>query len=1182
MFCKFRLHNQALCLLVCLLATSVAAVSQDFRATLRGQVSDPSGSVIPNAVVRITNNATNEVKEVQTNSSGNYAAPYLNPGEYTVQITANGFETVKRTNVVLRVAQTLDLPIRLSVGQMSQEVTVTTEQNTVETANADRGLVFDPVKTQQYPLNGRQEYMLLSLTPGVIFTQEQFGASGFSGTRAWDANNSYKINGGRPGTSIFLLNGAPINDYGGTWEISPNIESVQEFKVMTNVYDAQYGRMAGGVVNTTIKSGSNDWHGDVFDYFRNSVFDANTIQNNAIGRGRGRHNQHQFGGVAGGPIRKNKDFIFGSFEGWREVVPFPTVSNTVPLFLRSGQDFGQYKIYDPMTTHACTTGCQGSAYIRDPFPGNVIPANRLSAIGQKILSYYPSPNSLDPNALTQNYVAAGNEGRYQYNQPMGRWDHVFSDNDKFYALVGFFHGTEYRNSTGFPAPAGSGDINSARTTQVYVADWTHVVSPTTVLDIRGSFDRYTQLFPRHTDFNFTASQLGISQNISAPTAGGNLAPVVNLSSYTQLFGLYNSDSINFSTYNQYDLSPSLTLIRGKHTIHTGFEFIYTMLGQNAAGANSGQLNFDQSWTQQLSDKNQGQFDGSSVADLLLGYPSSSNTRVDTNASFYRTRPYYAGYVQDIWKATDKLTVNAGLRYDVQVPWKERYNQLNSGFDFNSVNPYSGQIIANWKALAAQYNTAHPNDPNGGYPAPPAQILGGVQFAGKNNRPERAYATDWTNVQPRLGFAWQIGSRTVLRWGGGLYYQQPAQENTTLGFQQPTPYVATLDGLHPSAGFNTTGPYSLNQPFPNGIVPVPGSSLGLATNVGNTVSFDDYNYRIPRTWEYSFGIQQGLPWGMIADLAYTGNYSLFEPITYNEGYLPYNTFLQGQANPTFLNRTVPNPFYGILPNNSSLGASQQIAANKLLNAYPEFNGGVTNNLVQAGYYRYDAFSLQLEKRLSSQSKGNFTWVLSYTFSKAFEANHRQDNWNINSPVLHELDYQDKPQTIAFSGVWDLPFGNGRTYASAVHNRIVNGLISNWTFDWIFTYGSGYPVTWPDLVLNTNVPGCGSWSVANQNSTQWFNNNKACYSTRAPYTFHTNPDRFPNIRNPAEPQVNLALEKSIRISERYRFTLRGETFNVANTVIRPGPDTTFSDANFGQLPLTQQNFPRLIQLAAKFYF
>src|SRR5437764_1232926 len=323
--------------------------------------------------------------------------------------------------------------------------------------------------------------------------------------------------------------------------------------------------MAGGVVNTTIKSGSNAWHGDVFDYFRNSVFDANTIQNNSIGRGRGVDNQHQFGGVVGGPIRKNKDFVFGSFEGWREVVPFPTVSDTVPNFLRNGQNFGQYKVYDPLTTRPCVQGpdnCQGSAFIRDPFPNNVIPASRISPIALNILGYYPQPNVANPNALNQNFVAAGNRGRYQYNQPMGRWDHIFSESDKFYALVTFWHGTEYRNSTGFAPPAGSGDINSARTDQNYIADWTHILSPTTVLDVRGSYGRYTTTFPRYTDPTFTADKLGISQAFNAPTGLLNTVPVINLVNYTQLFGLVNSNSLEFSTYNQWDFAPSVTMTRG--------------------------------------------------------------------------------------------------------------------------------------------------------------------------------------------------------------------------------------------------------------------------------------------------------------------------------------------------------------------------------------------------------------------------------------------------------------------------------------------------------------------------------------------------------------------------------------------------------------------------------------------
>lgn len=451
---------------------SAAVGGQDFRATILGQVTDASKSAIPNATVKARRVGTNETIEVKTSASGFYSIPYLAPGTYNIEATAPGFNVLKREAITLQVADKLNLPLTLEVGQMTQQVTVVGEQELVSSVTASRGLNFDPIKTQEYPLNGRQEYMLLALTPGVIFTQEQFGATGFSGTRGWDVNNKYRINGGREGTSQFLLNGAPISDKDGNWQLSPNVEAVQEFKVMTNTYDSQYGRLGGGAVNTTVKSGTNDWHGDVFEYFRNSALDANTTQNNRVGAGRGKHNQHQFGGVIGGAVRKNKDFIFGSFEGWREVVPFSRVSDVPPLALRDGRHFSDYgiTIYDPYTTHRCAAPepCQGSTYIRDPFPGNVIPADRISPVAQKILSYYPAPNG-NFSALNQNFFATGNVGRYRYDQPIFRWDHELGDNDKVYALFTFQHGHEYRNQNGFAAPAAYGDIFSRRRDQNYIA-----------------------------------------------------------------------------------------------------------------------------------------------------------------------------------------------------------------------------------------------------------------------------------------------------------------------------------------------------------------------------------------------------------------------------------------------------------------------------------------------------------------------------------------------------------------------------------------------------------------------------------------------------------------------------------------------------------------------------------------
>src|SRR5258708_1972740 len=230
--------------------SSTLAFTQDFRATILGQVTDPSGAAVPNATVKATHVTTNESAEAKTNASGTYAITFLNPGTYNVEASAPGFATLKRENITLLTADKLNLPLKLQVGQMTQEVTVIGQQEITDTATASRGLNFDPVKTQEYPLNGRQTYMLMALTPGVIFTQEAFGATGFSATRAWDLNNSYMINGGRTGTSQFLLNGAPISDNGGTWQLAPNVEAVQEFKVMTNHYDAQYGRFTEGCVKT--------------------------------------------------------------------------------------------------------------------------------------------------------------------------------------------------------------------------------------------------------------------------------------------------------------------------------------------------------------------------------------------------------------------------------------------------------------------------------------------------------------------------------------------------------------------------------------------------------------------------------------------------------------------------------------------------------------------------------------------------------------------------------------------------------------------------------------------------------------------------------------------------------------------------------------------------------------------
>lgn len=1164
---------------------SLAVSAQDFRATLLGQVTDATGAMVPNATVKATRVENNITTEVKTTANGFYTIPFLNPGEYTIEVSAAGFKMLKRTGIILQVADKVELPVRLEVGELTQEVTVTGQQETIETATASRGLVFDPIKTQEYPLNGRQTYMLMALTPGVIFTQEAFGSTGFSGTRGWDVNSNYMINGGRTGTSQFLLNGAPISDTGGTWQLAPNVEAVQEFKVMTNTYDASYGRFTGGVVNTTLKSGTNDWHGSVFEYFRNAVFDANTTQNNQIGARKAKHNQHQFGGTAGGPIRRDKDFVFYSQESWREVTPFGRISDVPPMDMRTGQAFSNYgiQIFDPLTAHPCNPASepcggtiqpnsQNSTYIRNPFPGNVIPASRISPIGAKILALYPSPNG-NLAALNQNFFATSNTGKYNYNQPMGRWDHVFNERDRFYAMATYQHGSEFRNSNGFAPPAQEGDLFSQRTDQNYIADWTRVVNANLVLDVRASFGRFTSIFPRISDWSFTPQNLGMAKMIHAPSVSFNIAPTFTMDNYSRVI----NNTVDWNTYNQWDFSPSATMTRGKHSLHVGATYNYVAKPASTTGNANGRFNFTSGWTRQLSSRGQGLADGYPVASMLLGLPNDG--AIEYRDTFYRSRPYYAIYIQDDWKVGRNVTINVGLRYDVQVPYLERYDRTNGGFAADTVSPYSDQILAKWKQYKADYDANNPKYP---YPDPPKAIYGGLLFAGKSGIPRRNLDTDWSNFQPRFGIAWQFAPKTVLRGGGGIFYRSQTQENTTTGFTQTTDYKNSLDGMLPSAS-GLTGPYSLENPFPDGLLPVAGASLGLLTNVGNGISYDSRKVPMPRSYQYSFGIQREIPWGIVVDVSYSGNYSVKDTygLSIDEagGISPLNQVYRQSAinDPSFYDTQLKNPMAGIVPSTVSFGNST-ISRGNLLRPYPLFNG-ITANTIPTVHYRYDGLQAKIEKRaFSSKNAGVMTFVVSYTFSKGFEQNHRLNGWNWQEPLIYEVDNQTKPHNFAFSGVYDLPMGTGRRLLN-VNNRVAKALVNDWRYTWIATYYSGYPTGWPDLV---NL--CGDWHYTGSGNPfdHWFNNDKSCYKTRAANTPRVVPDRFPNIKNPTSPQFNMALEKTFAVTERIKTQIRGEVFNLANTPLYAGPDTGYSSPRFGMIPAGQQNFPRFVQFAAKVLF
>jgi len=1159
----------------------VIAAGQDFRATISGQVTDTLGAAIPGAKVTATQLTTNQSTTQVTNGEGFFTIPELTPSDYNVEVEAPGFKRAKREHVTLLVADKIVMPFQLEVGEISQEITVTATAEVLQTGDASGGMNFDSLTTSEYPLNGRQVYMLMGLTPGVLFTQEQFGSSGYSGTRGWDVSSAYVMNGGVSGTNSFQLNGAPIS-LTGTWQMAPNVDAIQEFKIQTNTYDAAVGRTGGGSVNTILKSGTNSWHGTLFEFMRNSILDANYTQNNQVqpdGAPRGKHITHQFGGTIGGALKKDRDFIFGSFEGFHEIVPFPVSATVPPADIYDGQHFSKYKItvYDPTTGTTCVnkvsvSGTCTSSFIRSPFPGDVIPASRISPIGAKILSFYPTPNvaPATPTTFAQSFVYSNSTGLYHYYQPMVRWDRAIGNSDRLYFLVTFQHGQEYRNQTGIPGGAASGNINTQRQPLNFITAWTRIINSSTVLDVRASFGRFTSFFPdQNLTEGITGDSLGMTGLVHAPTSTLKAPPRIQVDQFADLFG-NGANLYTWSTDNQWNLAPTLTMTRGAMTLKFGLDLVYAMQGSGNIGQANGDLSFNRYATQQYPLSSGGTSVGAGVADLLLGIPGSGFE--DWNDTYYRTWGYVAGFVQNDWHVAHNLTLNLGLRYDVQVPWVERWNRVNNGFDFTTTNPDSSAVLAAWnKNLGSYSSTTVP------YPGPPSVLTGGKLFIQPGGS-RRTYNTDWQDIQPRIGIAWNFQKNTVLRAGFGIYHATATQANYTDGYSQQTSFIRSLNGDMTPSNTGVSGAYSLENPFPNGLVAPSGSSLGLLTNIGNGVSTDLHQRVIPRTFQYSFGLQRRLPWNAVLDASYVGSQARHVTMAYNIDYMSMSTYLAGQSNSKLLDTTVPNPFYGILPPNSTLGASPNIAAKYLYYPWPLFTS-ITISTNPWGWYRYDALQLRLQKRFTGERAhtGAISTVFSYTFSKNFQSINRLNNWDLSETPVHELVSYDKPQNLSFSGVWDLPVGRHRAFASQA-NKWVNGVIGGWTLNYIFTFNSGIPVAGINTLFS-----CDTYLTTDQTHDHWFNNTKSCYKGFPnSYYLRTMPDRFPWLRQMDNLTMNLALAKTFNVTERWRFNLRGEAFNLMNHPLYGAPDTTYTDARFGMLPLAQQNFPRLVQISAKLQF
>jgi hypothetical protein len=1298
-----------------LVAFPPRSLAQEFRATLTGQVTDPTGAVVPKAKVTATNVETGSTYTDLTTSAGVYYMPYVVPGTYKVKVEADGFKTAIQDNVLLLAGKYFGQNFKLEVGSFHETMEVTAAPPLLETENASGGTILDEKTMQNVPVAGRQVYMLIGTTPGSQFTTTAFGPGiGNSGTRGWDVTNAYIIGGGvnpadiSGGSNQFTLNGTNItqqttydNQGAGTWNVSPNLDAIQEVNVMTTTYDARYGRTTGGTVALVSKNGTNQFHGELYEGYKDgSLFDANTLQNVFItGDSTQQQVENQFGGVFGGPIKKDKVWFFFSYEGYRQSiyntvttnvppaylhpdangnVDFGLVATMDPGFLSGGQQADPYVLqgltifqagdssnptnpnnavcFNPKTGQITgpPTSCNysqsevgypnaytgGTVNPLTMVAGSLIPAAKINNTALLMLKagYIPLPNI----GGAENYVGGFGEPAnyfavapdyYRYNQPMIRVDYNSSDKTKWYSFFEWQNGYEYRSNNGFQGIEANGNINWQRENWAASQDMTHTFSPTFLADFKLSFARYVAAVP---DGNFAdakpPSTIGLNMPLP-PTATVKDVPEYNIGGMPTLFGSNNTKDASTSVLLDADFTKS----RGAHSIHFGGgvgEFFYGNPINGIGGPPSGVFTFSGQWTQFDpynsncigsigSCSNTSTPNGSGWADFLLGLPgvtSNTGSNVNWNDSLFDYQPVWNLYAQDDWKVTHRLTLNLGLRYDVQVGLKERYNELPRGFCETCVNPLSNDGL--YQANVA--NAANIAAWTAAGITVPKQVLGNIVLAGHNGQPRNAYDTDWKNIAPRIGFAFAVNPKTVFRGGWGYMYGNGLEGGSPIGFQQTTNYVISADAnADPvqggaAVGATSAGPYGAGTPFPAsplyplGLQPPVGQAGITLAGVGSGgLAVDSPKRLIPRTQVMSFGFQHEFPGQMTLDTRFAANYaSHLRALLWYNGSISYSQLQYALYSPGVYSQQVPNPYYQVAAMSfpGGCGTSPTISALALLLPWSQYCGfqsappvGIYNDPIGRNWYN------GMETKLTKRTTHGLEFNVAYTWSKNITGDGYQNGYPYqDANQIHWISGYDRTHVLAMTGVYDVPVGKGRSLMSAAP-RALDYALGGWTLGWTFAAQSGTPV---GLNQGYNYT-CQTFAPPNGTSVaQWFNpqadftgNPNTCASLTphiggTGYTYNTTPAQTPTVRNPTVPNLDLSLEKKFRVTERVNFELRGEAFNAMNSALLQGPDTNPSDGpasvfyntttkhgywhGFGTVGPTQQNFPRNLRVSGKIIF
>jgi trimeric autotransporter adhesin len=1167
-----------LALLMLPLATS-NVWGQTFTGGLRGAVKD-SGGVIPGATVSITNESNGQVRETVSNEQGQYDFTAVPPGVYTVRASLTGFKSYENRNVPIATQQFVTLDITLDVGQLQETITVTGESPLIDTSNASTGGVIDSAQLSTLPSGGRSAFLFAVTIPTVVAS----GDSQFN--RQQDQTNAslLSLGGGARRANNYLVDGVPVTDLRNRASANPSIEALEGVNVQVHQYDAETGRTGGGTFNVATKSGGNSFRGSGFYQARPRWGMSNNFYAERAGTPLPETYFHLGAGAVGGPIIKNRTFFWGSVEGYG--------SNTtrngavrVPTAREKAGDFSQtfiagqlQVIYDPLTGDA-------NGNNRQPFPGNVIPGNRLNPVGVKMVSYLPNPtrNASDGNNNFDT-IAEINDRAIMYT---GKVDHRFTDK---VSLVGFY----LYNKTNEPCAnlmypgltnplrfVDRQDYILKRRVNVLALNNTWLPSNNMVITARYGWTRFIDNNTLSIDYDpadlgFNSSYLNSIQVKKFPR--------VSVTDYRE-FGAIDPNQINW--YSQ-SANATVSKLFGSHTVKLGGDFRLIGVDTISFAGGAGDFRFDRLFTSSTPLTASNTSGGNAMASLLLGYPSgdiSGNpSSVTVPSRFNAFTHYYGAYLQDDWRVSPKFTLNYGVRLEHEDGLREKNDGFTVAFD-RTLNPGG--------ALGAVVN------PLSGQP-----IRGGLVYAGQNGANDYQGNPPGIKFSPRLGVVYSVNPKTVVHAGYGLYwapwnYQGVGANNYgNIGFTQ----VTTIS----QSQFIPT--VSLTNPFPAGVNQPRGNTRGALEGVGGPIEFIDQDKGAPKVHQYSVDIARELRGNIAVGFEYVGatgrdlnlGGSADGVININQVPTQYLA-LQGA-----LLDQVPNPFFGLPAGQGKSVTSATIQRRELLRPFPQF-GDILMRQNTGGRSQYNAAVFKFEKRVSNGWGGR----INYTYSKLMDnqfgegnffssaSTEAQDAYNIDAE--YSIGLLDVPHKMTISPIIELPFGEGKRWAQS---GIGAAILGDWTISSIIGFESGFPLQVRNNTANTQIftrmqranPGTGDIATDGSRYDRlappqgssctngcgiglWLND--AAFATAPQYTLGTLPRTLADVRTPHRNNWDFVASKDVRMKGNMRGEIKFEVLNLTNTVKTTGPVVTKGSTTFGQIR-TQSGFMRLTQLMFRLSF